>query len=400
MARGPGFLLAAACLGLVAVAIATGFFAGLRTLYSPLPYREPDQLVSCYQIHFLAASWGVQARYVHPWQERSKLLSDVAAYQVRVFRLSRPGYADANIDGARVAPNFFSLLGVVPRLGRSFEPQDSAANPPVLLSEELWRRRFGSDPSMIGSQITLDGQTSRVVGILPANFWFKNRDLAIWTLLPDFSRPIPELRLVGTVGRLAPGATAMAARAELERIDWRNNGFRGAALRVVPLAQSLRPSFQLILLAGGVALLFSLAMALHQPWRSWLFFLAKVTLLAGLLAAVLAEVAARNALALYPYKLWVSLFVDWSSVLGVMLLLRWAVVDQSRRCPVCLRHLAMPSTSGSWSSALLSPPSTELLCDQGHGALSITESGTARGETRLWIATDDSWRELFAASRK
>jgi hypothetical protein len=75
LARGPAFFLTAASVLLLSATLATGFLSGLRALYSPLPYPDAGHLVSCYQVHFLSLSWGVQARYIRPWQEKSQTLA-------------------------------------------------------------------------------------------------------------------------------------------------------------------------------------------------------------------------------------------------------------------------------------------------------------------------------------
>ena len=255
----------------------------------------------------------------------------------------------------------------------------------------------------------LDGRTCRVIGILPPGFWFKSRSLSVWSLLPDFAPVDQAPRLVDVVGRLRPGVTPETARAELESIASRTSRFQGGALRVVPLQQSLRSVVQFILsvLVGGSD---AGARDRGDPGREVLAkearfqgrnpallgpFLCQVGAPAGRFGPLCAEVSARNALGLHPSKFFVSLLADWASLLGTLLIFRWAILDQARRCPVCLRRLAMPVTLGSWSSPLLEPAATELLCDEGHGSLRFSEAHTTLGEIRRWITLDDSWRDLF-----
>jgi hypothetical protein len=414
LARGPGFFLAVVSVLLLSATLATGLFSGLRTLYSPLPYPDAGRLVSCYQVHFLSLSWGVQARYIRPWQEKSQTLAGLAAYQVQNFRIAPPGRPEMGVGGARVTDGFFGVLGVKPFAGRLLQPGDSTSEPAVVLSHELWRTRFGSDPHVFGREVALEGRPARIVGVLPPGFWFRSRELGVWTLLPDLGRPDPALRLVSAVGRRAPGVTNEQVRAELESIAWSTSRFRGGAFRVAPLGRSLRPTLQFLGLSFVVGTLLALGIALVQFLRSWLqrgdsrgeafrywaFFPAKTILLLGLMAGMGAELAARNALTLQPSKFVLALLIDWASVLVTLLVLRWAILDQSRRCPVCLRRLALPASSGSWSSTLFEPATTELLCDQGHGSLRYGEAPTTLGEIRRWINLDDSWRELLAPEDK
>ena len=414
LTRGPGFFVAVASLLLVGAVLASGLFSGLRTLYGPLPYPDASRLVSCYQVHFLSLSWGVQARYIRPWQEQSKTLEGLAAYQFQNFRLTPPGQPERTVGGARVTEGFFQLLGVEPAAGRLFQPGDSAGEPLVVLSHELWRTQFAADPQVPGQDVLLEGRKARVIGVLPPRFWFRSRAAGLWTLLPDLGRPDPALRLVSAVGRLAPEVTYQQARAELEGIAWRTSRFRGAEFRVTPFGRSLRPTLQFLVLSLAGGMLLALGTAMVQFLRSWLqrrdsprealrywaFFPVKALLLLSLMAVVGAELAARNSLALQPSKFAVGLLIDWASVLATLLVLRWAILDQSRRCPVCLRRLALPVSSGSWSSSLFEPATTELLCDQGHGSLWYGESPSTLGAIRRWITLEDSWRELLTPEDK
>ncbi len=409
-ARSPWALAAYTAVFLAAVALASGGFRAVRTLRKPLPYLNPGQLVTCYQVHFASMSLGVQARYVAPWRRQSEALSGVEAYSPRRVELRAAGASTETVDAIRVTPGFFDLLGVTPTLGDALEAASGEAEPRALVGWDYWKRRLGGDPAAVGRRIWVEGQPARIAGVLPEGFWFRSPQVAVWTLLPDLEKPDPALRLVSMIGRLKPGATPEGARAELQQIAYATSRFRGGAFRVAPLQRSLGPSLQIPLLVflGGVAL--AVTIALVQTARSvrregtlaaavaryWLFFAGKVVLVAGAALAVEVELAAANALNPYPSRFVFGLLLDWASVVFVLLMLRWAMLDQSRRCPVCLRSLGVPVSSGSWSSPLLAPATTEMLCDQGHGALTIAETESSFGEIRRWIAMEDSWRELLA----
>ena len=73
----------------------------------------------------------------------------------------------------------------------------------------------------------------------------------------------------------------------------------------------------------------------------------------------------------------------------------WCVVDQRKRCPVCLSRLALPVTLGSWSSSLLDPVTTEFVCERGHGSLAMPETAASSAERDRWTEMDESWRDLF-----
>jgi hypothetical protein len=413
-ARSPWAVLALAAAALAAIALASGGFRAVRTLRKPLPYADSSRLVSCYQVHFASLSLGVQARYVRPWQQQCRTLDGLEAYAPRRFPVSVAGGAGETVPGLSVTPGFFRLVGAEPRLGRLFGPEDAAGAPAAVLSWDYWQRRFGGDPGAVGRIILIDGRPVRIVGILSRDFWFRSPGIRVWTLLPNLESADPSLRLVSTIGRLKGAYTAEEARRELQRVAFSSSRFRGGAFRVVTLEQSLRPNLQvaaLVFVATGVL---AAAVALVQLLRSlgkageagsgapayWLFFAAKVVVLLAVAAVAEAELAARNALNLYPSRFLFGLLIDWASVLAALFILRWAMLDQARRCPVCVRRLGVPVTSGSWSSALLEPATTEMLCDQGHGALNVADARSPFGEIRRWIAMEDSWRELLASENK
>jgi len=399
-------------LALLGCAAATGWFAAIRRLQAPLPYVDPDRLVSCYQVHFLSFSFGTQSRYIKPWQTRSNTLTGIEAYQVRTAIVQPAGLGQHETGLASVTPGFFTLLGVSAHSGRLFNSDDPPGSPLAVVSYDFWRRRLAGAEYVIGLPMAVEDRTVEIVGVLPEGFWFRSPKIQVWALLPDLTRPAPETRLVYAVGRLRPPHTPEEARQELQRIAFSTSRFRGGAFRAVPLEQALRPGLQIVFLVffacSSMAVFFA-GVQLVRAWRRgrgsrsealryWAFFSAKTLLLLGGSALLAVELYCRVALAISPSKFVLGMLIDWGSVLAAMFILRWTSLDQSRRCPVCLRRLAISATSGSWGSALLEPFSTELLCDQGHGALRFSEMHATLGEIRRWVAMDDSWKELMASS--
>jgi len=411
LARGPIFTLALLAAVLAMVIGTSGALSGIRAAYAPLPYSEPSRLVACFQLHFLSASLGAQSRYFRPWRDRSQTLQGLAAYRVREFELEQDAFRPTLISGADVTANFFGLLGVRAGLGRTFDPGDLADPPSVVVSYDFWRHYLRSSSDLEALGVQLDGQRHRVIGVLPRSFWFRSRQLALYTVMPDPGRPGTRSELLGMVGRLRPGATAEAAKEELQRIALYTRGIRSGPVRVLPLAEYQRPALASLLAAAvfsmGLALLIGAVQMVRatrrgaappvEAWRYWGFFVAKLWLLAAALVLAAAELAARNALSLRSGKFLFNLVLEWLVILGILLAFRWAILDQGRRCPVCLRRLAMPVSTGIWSSLLINPAGTELLCDQGHGALTVSATGGLAGEVRRWITLEDDWRALTSA---
>jgi hypothetical protein len=152
----------------------------------------------------------------------------------------------------------------------------------------------------------------------------------------------------------------------------------------------------LLALAAGVVLVAIGRLSLHRHGRRyWSFLLLKtisVMVIVPLLwiegGAVLRALLPNDALRVLVGGLGLALLF----IAAFARALAWAFADQCQRCPVCLRRLAMPVTIGSWAS-VFEPAATELLCDQGHGSLCVSE--TATGQPDRWIALDASWRGLF-----
>jgi len=157
-------------------------------------------------------------------QSESRTLEPIAAY---IFRgLSLTEGAPERIYSAQVTADFFPTLGVKPILGRALLPAENQPNnnSVVVISDTLWRRRFGGDPRMIGRKITLDQAQYMVVGIMPPDFRFP-KDCDAWTPLASDFQDVSLIvggKRVGTevevFARLKPGVTLQQAQAEMSLI--------------------------------------------------------------------------------------------------------------------------------------------------------------------------------------
>lgn len=223
--RNPGFTLVA----VLTLAVATGantaiFSVTSALLLRPFPYRQPQQLVS---IRFADSdSRPLTLLRYELLRDHARTL-EVAAFTNDNFNLTGIG-EPVQVPVARVTPNFFSMLGVRPELGRSFTADEGRpeGHPVVLLGNALWRTRFSSNPNIVGTSISLDGVPHTVVGVLPAGVQFPFVGKAdVWT--PRYFEltlmPAQRIRMgVGYlefVARLAPGATLAQANAELGVLD-------------------------------------------------------------------------------------------------------------------------------------------------------------------------------------
>src|SRR6516165_8832926 len=176
----------------------------------PLPFREPQNLVAVGQYDLLSKSAPETEfntvsylDYVDV-RDQNQVFEGVAVYTNYGASTLTDGKEAIHVQGETVSANLFSLLGVQPVLGRAFLPnEDNPGNHVVILSHELWERRFGGDGSIIGKAIKLDGQPFQVIGVMPPGFTYPLRfsmPPELWTSMStlrestDGSQPMTEQR--------------------------------------------------------------------------------------------------------------------------------------------------------------------------------------------------------------
>jgi predicted permease len=249
-------------------------------LLRPLPFPDPDSLVSVFETDTQRGQQSGSHSYPNFFDLRSQntVLERVASYYSSDFIMTGRG-EPARLQGAVVTADIFPLLGVAPVLGRTFHPDEdkpSESGRVVMLSHSLFQKRFNSDPSILNQSITLDGRSFTVVGVMPPSFEFpiQNEPVELWTTIAGDaagSEPVTDQRgahFLRVVGRLKPGVkheqaqaelTAIAARLEQQYPDT-NTGRR---LRVEALSESVvgevRPILLTLLGAVGFVLLIACA---------------------------------------------------------------------------------------------------------------------------------------------
>jgi putative ABC transport system permease protein len=254
LTRTPAFALTAtACLALGIGANTAIFTVTSALLLRPFPYSDPQQLVSVRGHDNTGDSGGngTLLRY-ELVRDSNKSFQSIAVWANDNLNLTGAGDpVQASI--ARVSPNFFTLLGVNPQLGRTFTEDEGRpeGKQVVILSDALWRSRFHADPDIIGKTLTLDSTPQTIIGVLPPNVQFPFVGPAdIWTpRYFEFSLMSPQGLRAGvgyldTIARLRPGTTLAQANAELailnQRYRERNPGMPDAGPGVNMSAQPLR----------------------------------------------------------------------------------------------------------------------------------------------------------------
>ena len=269
----PGFTVAAAlALALGIGATVTIVSAVDALLLRPLPYPDPDRLVTLREVNHTEgqADSDVSPVQFADFREKLSAFEDVAGWWYPDINLTGHDRDPERISTADVTDNFFSLLRVDPVEGRAFAPGEDryGAEPVVVIGYDLWKRRYGADRSLVGRPILLDGRENVVVGIAPPGFRYP-RQTEVWRPLGwDPTQHNRGARFFGVVARLAEGKTLEEARAEMDAFTTRlaqefpaTNAGWGAS--VVPLLHSElgRTRQGLLVLLGAVGFVLLLACA-------------------------------------------------------------------------------------------------------------------------------------------
>jgi len=222
LTKSPGFTAVAVLTLALGIGATTTIFSVVdAVLLRPLPYKDSAQLVVMREKTHRVGDVSVSYPDFLDWRQQSRVFAGMAAAHNVGFNLGGITQPES-IGGYAVSPNFLSLLGVRPILGRDFLPAEETAGtaPVALLSYRLWQSHFASDSRVMGREITLDGRDYAVVGVLPASFRFL-QDTDVLTPIGVFAKDLMERGDRGdmdVVGRLAPGATFAQAGAEMDTI--------------------------------------------------------------------------------------------------------------------------------------------------------------------------------------
>jgi putative ABC transport system permease protein len=224
--RNPAFTAIAVLALALGIGANSAIFSVVNTLLlRPLPYKDPSRLVVIWEN---ATHLGFPKNTPSPanfldWQKQNTLFEGMAAFAERTFNLTGVGEPE-RLDGRRVSANLFDLLGVKAILGRTFVPdEDKPGTKVAILNESIWKRRFGSDPGVIGRALTLNGESYTVIGVLPSSVRlpaFGNWRDQVWVPLafPAEEAAARGNHFLEVIGRLKPGVALPQARAEMETI--------------------------------------------------------------------------------------------------------------------------------------------------------------------------------------
>ena len=279
--KNPGFTFVA----LIAVALGIGANSAMfsvinAVLLRPLPYHEPDRLVTIWEESPQRDLYEIPVSLAdfNDWVAQNHVFEHISAYTFTNLNLSGAG-EPARLLTIRSSANLFSLVGAAPLLGRPFLPEDDreGANRVVILSQALWQSRFGSDSGIVGQSLTLNNQSYTVVGVMPADFQFPvgfgylgkvlNDPIDLYVPIAATSKETGRGSYAFfSMGRLKPGVTIEQARAEMTTIESQieqqyPGSNTGIGISLIPTheqtVKEIRPA--LLVLLGAVAFLLLIA---------------------------------------------------------------------------------------------------------------------------------------------
>jgi putative ABC transport system permease protein len=240
-------------------------------LLNPLPFHNASRIVSMFEATPNFAKGSISYPNFLDWQRDNRSFEAMAAYRWTDGSITGVGQPE-NVPARRVSATFFPILGVNPILGRNFTSEEDrrGANPTALISEGLWKRKFGSDRNVIGQRLIVAGQPRTIIGVIPASFRlhiFNFRTADVYEPIGEETDAVFYLRdsySGDAVGLLKPGVTLAQARDDMKRV---NSGLADAypnvdgniKANIIPLKDNMvgdmRPTLLVLLGAVGFVLL-------------------------------------------------------------------------------------------------------------------------------------------------
>ena len=227
--KNPGFTAVAVLTLALGIGANTAIFSVIYgVLLKPLPYRDPEQLIRVFESSLSQPKFPMSAGDFQDYRELNSTLASLALYTRQDLELSKDDQPEL-LAGLRITSGYFDVLGEQPILGREFRREEEAPgnHHVVILSHGLWKRRFNSDPTVIGKTVSLTGEAFTVVGVMPPGVQHVGGDyrsmaygetVDFWwpvTLRPQDNRGSHYLN---AVGRLKPGVQPVQASADLNVI--------------------------------------------------------------------------------------------------------------------------------------------------------------------------------------
>jgi predicted permease len=268
----PGYAIVAIVTLALGIGANTAIFSMIEgVVLAPLPFTDPDRLVMAAQSNSLSPRISVSAPDFRDWQRHAHGFEQMVALRSQAYDLTNPGTPE-HLAGQQISSGFFSTLGVELTVGRDFSPREDVRGGPsvVIISDRLWKNRFGGSRDVLGRLVTLDGVDYAVTGVLPPGFNLGGAADA-YTPLAQGDPLVMEDRSIHSllcIARLKPGVTLAQARSEMSALQSQLNqtyseADRGLGADITPLKQQIvgDTGETLLLLMGAVGLVLLIACA-------------------------------------------------------------------------------------------------------------------------------------------
>ncbi len=272
LARSPGFTVVAVLTLALGIGANTAMFSVVQgVILAPLPFPRANRLMFLWETRPGVRQLDVSYPNFEDWERTSRWFDAMSAVTFHQFDLTAPGRAE-HLVGIRASSGFLATLGVKPAIGRDVTPAEDQANAPlaVLISDRLWRERFGADPHVAGRAVVLDGKSFTVTGVLPPSFHFLDDADVITPLRPNMPAIYAERSVdaIAVVARLKAGMTRAGAEAEMNAIQQEldrqyPDANRSVGVAVESLMQQMLGDVKgtILLLFGAVSLVLLIACA-------------------------------------------------------------------------------------------------------------------------------------------
>jgi hypothetical protein len=381
---------------------------GVRAELLASRYRVPQKLTMIQTARYIDDSVPtISAEQFRVWKRRKQQIFDgFAFYQVAREPVSSAPNAQAVLGIARASSNLFDLLALPVRFA-STDTEVRSDMPRLILSDAVWKKKFGEDPHIAGRVVRVGLREAVVGGVVSAGSWKLPGKVDAWLLEPDIETVSNGAGFV--VAHLTPSA-AQERWSERWRMTAPKPDGTADDFLCVSLAERTREPWDLFRFAVILAFLAlpattSLPLGEYRlssrklSWstrlRRWSFLGGKLALLLPIVYFVSLDLAyLRTTLDTLS-----SEYIQLISSFSICLFgLRWVLRDQRQRCPVCLGKLTHPARVGQPSRNFLAWNGTELICVGGHGLLHVPEIPTSWFSTQRWMYLDPSWEILFPES--
>jgi hypothetical protein len=382
---------------------------GVRAAIQPPHYRDSHNLIVISATGLSSGDFpSIRVDQYRSWKDRRQhLFSDFAFYQTSIKLLHIAPHKAAELKIARSSSNLFDLVGLPIQFAAPTQ-HVSEALPTMILSEKLWRGTFNADPHISGRIFKVGLRSVKIVGILADGSWQLPDKPDAWLLEPnDHAASIPATTRGYVVARRDPSLLqtpvtgiwrlfSPEANEVLTSFDCVSFNDR----RQDPLG-----IFDFMLFLAVLSLPATTSLPLgdypasrhNSRWsvklRRWIFLCSKLALI--LLTVYFGSIdLAYCSASIGPETCqYLQGIISFSMLLFAF---RWALRDQRKRCPVCLRLLTNPARVGQPSRNFLGWNGIELICNDGHGFLHVPEIATSWFSNQRWLYLDPSWDTLFS----